>query len=601
VLDPRLIPSPLTADSKPRQILIKEIRKPGFARFSRQSRLVSSLISSLAWLKVTGRLTPAEKGARIRTLLETLGGLWIKTGQIMALRRDIFGGEFCAELAKLQDQATGFSPQLARQILETELGCPIKQVFERFDDEPLAAASVGQVHRARLRGIGTEVAIKIQRPDIRGSFERDMKFIRRLAGTCNRLGILPHLRWDELVLELGQILTEEVDYRMEASSISRMKKSLRKHRIYVPKVFEEYSTQRVLVMEFVDGVFVSDYIYAFHNDRERLEAWMQQNRISARRIGRRLYFSLNRQVFEDGLFHSDLHPGNIVLLRESRLALIDFGAVGSLELTMRTRYGMMCRAIGAADYAKATDLLLDVMPAMPSYVDVPQLRSRTIFFFRAWERRALTRSVPYLEKSFSSIFTGLADIFAAQNIPVSWEFLRLNRTFGALDAPLMHLIPRASYPKMVRQYWLKADQRAIRQANRRASRIRMRRNLVATLGELPGEIGEVLMHGSELIRRAAMTFAQTTSKAAFFATVVFGTIVNIVRMAAAVLVMAFIAQRHPSWLTSGLNRLLQPVPRMSNLVWLLVALAILYFYREVAILKTRFSTRETVAGRDRGN
>src|SRR5262249_37449699 len=150
---------------------------------------------------------------------------------------------------------------------------------------------------------------------------------------------------------------------------------------------------------------------------ERLGEWLAANRVNPKKVGRRLYFSLNRQVFEDGLFHSDLHPGNILLLRNSRIALIDFGAVGSLEATLRSKYALMCYAIGSADYAKATDLLLQTLPALPPSVDIELLKKRTIFFFRSWERRALTRAVPYIEKSFSSIFLGLSDIFGKQKVP----------------------------------------------------------------------------------------------------------------------------------------------------------------------------------------
>lgn len=596
MLDPKLIPSPLLDSSTIREVRIGEVHASAAFRSPRRIWLLLATVFALLWLKLRGRLTAGEKAIRIRLLIETFGGLWVKAGQLMALRRDLFGAEFCAELAKLQDSAVGFSPAIAYRILEDELGCPPDEVFSEFDHKPIAAASIGQVHRARLCREGVAVAVKIQRPDIRHRFDRDMRWIRRVAGWCSRFDILPFFRWDELVLELGQILVEEVDYRMEASSISRMRKSLRKHKIYAPKVFSRYSTARILVMEFVEGVFISDYIHAYYHDPDRLEQWLRENEINPRRVGRRLYFSLNRQVFEDGLFHSDLHPGNILLLRRSRLALIDFGAVGSLEATLRRKYGMMCHAIGAGDYSKAADLLMQTVPAMPSYVDIPLLRSRIIFFFRAWERRALTRTVPYLEKSFSSIFTGLSDIFGKYQVPAGWEFLRLNRTFAALDSPLMHLLPRASFPKLLRQYWVKADGRAIRKSASRKSRIQVLRNVASTLVELPKMLSELMTFEGESLRRNATTLEQTVTKGQFFVAVLFRMLVNAIRIVGIGMLAAFLYQRSPSWFTSGPARdsvpLLRMVPPLGNISWIVAAVLTLYVYHEALLLRNRFATRE---------
>lgn len=596
MLDPKLIPSPLADSSRVRDVRVGEVREPSALRASYRLWLLLTTLLALLWLKLSGRLKPAEKAARIRRLIETYGGLWIKAGQLMALRRDLFSAEFCGELARLQDSAAGFPPAIAYAILESELGRPAGEIFSEFDHKPIAAASIGQVHRACLRREGVAVAVKIQRPDIRGRFERDLRWIGRIAALCRRMNILPFFHWDELVLELRQILTEEVDYRMEASSITRMRKSLRRHQIYAPKVFSRYSTARILVMEFLEGVFVSDYIHAYYHEPARLQQWLQENDIEPTRVGRRLYFSLNRQVFEDGIFHSDLHPGNILLLRHSRVALIDFGAVGSLEGSLRQKYGMMCYAIGAGDYSRAADLLMQTVPAMPPYVDVPALRSRVIFFFRAWERRALTRTIPYLEKSFASIFTGLSDIFGSYKVPAGWEFLRLNRTFAALDAPLMHLMPHASFPRLLRRYWMSADERAIRKSTGRKARVQMRRNLASTLVELPKVAAELMVFLGEMMRRNATGFEQTITKAQFFVEVLFRLLVNGFRIAGIGFFAAFLYQHRPSWFASGPQHnsviLLRKIPVMSGLTWVIVFILGLYVYFQLVQLRDRFATRE---------
>ncbi len=226
--------------------------------------------------------------------------------------------------------------------LSRELGGPVEAFFQEFNAVPLAAASIGQTHEARLRG-GVRVVVKVQRPDIAEAFRSDLRFLKFMIGIIHVLHVLESGRWDEMLWELDKTFSEELDYRLEATSISRMRKLLRPQKVYAPRVFHRYCTRRVLVMEFVEGVFMSEYIHVAQKDPERLRAWSLENNVSPKRVGKKLYLSHLQQVFEDNLYHCDLHPGNIVLLRDDRFALIDFGAIASFEKSFLEKYMLMFR------------------------------------------------------------------------------------------------------------------------------------------------------------------------------------------------------------------------------------------------------------------
>src|SRR5262249_47012461 len=153
-----------------------------------------------------------------------------------------------------------------------ELGRPLSEVFDRFDDQPIAAASIGQVHRARLRQEKVEVVVKVQRPSVEITFRSDLAWIRRLVHTFHRLGLWPHMRWKDLILELDEIVLEEVDYRYELAAARRMRWVLRSHDIYVPKTFRAYTSRRVLVQEYIAGVTMSEYVTILRHTPEIAQA-----------------------------------------------------------------------------------------------------------------------------------------------------------------------------------------------------------------------------------------------------------------------------------------------------------------------------------------
>jgi ubiquinone biosynthesis protein len=460
VLDAELVPTTLSEVRRSRRVEQRPARPPARLRRVDLVRRFLALGAWLAWRRLRGTPSAVDAGIRLRLLLESLGGLWIKLGQLVAMRRDILPVAFCMELSLLQDRAPGFPGTLARRIVEEDLGGDASDLFAEFEEEPFAAASIGQIHYARLRGSRREVAVKVRRPYVKETMERDLAFVRAICVLLERLGVLREAHLVDFLRELDEAMREELDYRLEASSIARMRRSLRPHGLYVPRVFGDLCSARVLTMELIDGVLMSELIAARERDPERVSAWLEENDIDPARVGRLLHASLMRQIVEDNLFHGDLHPGNIILLRKSRVALIDFGSIGTLEARFRTLYRMLNRAMSDLDFEKVADLMSLIAPAPDPGIDWDRVRRNAANALRRAELRAYAPNLVYHERSMSTALLDIARSLAGSGFPIGWAFMRVDRAHVTLDASLTYLVPDVSYLELGQQYWKEARRRS---------------------------------------------------------------------------------------------------------------------------------------------
>jgi ubiquinone biosynthesis protein len=553
---------------------------------------------AMIWNGVIARLwsrpDSAKTGRRTRLFLEKMGGAWVKVGQVLAMRRDLFSEAFCYELSLLQDRARGFPGEVARRIIEEDLGGPISNFFSEFNEHPLAAASIGQTHEGRLRHNGVRVAIKVQRPFIQEHFKRDLSYIRFAVFLLLRFQISPHARWDEGLWELEKTLSEELDYRIEAMSITRMRRSLRDHKIYAPKVFSSLCTQRVLVMEFLEGVFMSEFIAVADADPVRLQRWMAENNVSPRRVGERLYFTHVRQVIEDNLFHGDLHPGNIILLRDSRIALIDFGSVGSFEEGSAKKYRLLFRAMGRGEYDKVADVFLLMGPPLPRAESVDNVKSLIVRALRTWATRTSIKSLPYHEKSLTSATLEIGRISMEHGIPATWEFMRLNRASTTLDASLMFLMPQVNFIKLVQRYQEKAWMRRLK-AGMDQKRLLAQMESVGNALEAPATLAENIYFESEMLRRKARSFQMELSKAGYFGKVIFSIFSRGALLISALALAAFLRKTYAGFQFSEetwFSRLMASLPDYRGELWLAMALFGLYVFQLFMQLRRRFEQKE---------
>ena len=573
-LKPEREPTPLVLHPAIPRVVVEPYQKASQRRGLTVLRTVSGPLWRLVRMTKTGHGDWLGLAQQLRARLEALGGTWIKVGQLLSLRGDLFPDEFCAELSHLQNRATAFPPELARAVIEQELGASCDELFDRFEDTPVAAASLSQVHRAVIRGGRTVVAIKVQRPDMAALVEADMRVIGRVVLFLERNHIATQVRWTDAFVELREIMREEVDYRFEFSNARRLRRSLRKHGIYVPQVFRDLSSRRVLTMEFIHGVVMTDYIEMRRRDPVEVRAWLRENNINPETVGRRLFKTAMRQLLEDNLFHADMHPGNIMLLRDSRLALIDMGSIGSLDFEFLEIYKSSLRAMATGDYGQAVDLNLRMSPEMPA-VDLGELRRRLVRVFTHWARRSQLRSVPYREKSLNSAATECGRILNEYKVPPSWTFMRVSRTWLTLDTSLSELIPEVSYVRLFRSYFANARLRA-QNLTHPFQRLRW------AVGNLASNINTLTVMSAPRLRRGSLNYATGLDRVGRFNASLFSLFGRLCFLTGLFFLLVWDYRRgakYTTWLQfEAVSDILSDGPQFTNLEWYPIIVAIAWSF-----------------------
>jgi ubiquinone biosynthesis protein len=321
-------------------------------------------LSPATWFRRKASLSRAE---RLRMALEELGPIFMKFGQTLSTRRDLLPRDIADELEKLQDRVPPFSNAAARAIVEAAYEQPVAEVFARFDESPIAAATIAQVHGAQLKD-GKEVVVKIVRPGIRALIERDVEVMYTLAELANRYWRdAPRLRPVELVREYEKTILDELNLKREAGNAAQLRRNFAgSHLLYVPEVYWEYTRHNVMVMERVQGVLVNDI------------AELQRRGANIQRLaenGVEIFFT---QAFRHNFFHADMHPGNIFVLLDNpeqpRYAAVDFGIVGTLAPRDQHYLAENFLAFFEHDYRRIAQLHID-SGWIPAHVRVDELES----------------------------------------------------------------------------------------------------------------------------------------------------------------------------------------------------------------------------------
>ncbi len=298
------------------------------------SVLLDRFIRVLRYMVFRGAEGSARKQARLekqavwmRESLIDLGPTFIKIGQALGTRADLLPLEYVKELATLQDQVPAFPTAEAFAIVEAELGRPVREAYAEIDAEPIAAASLGQVYRARL-ATGEEVAVKVQRPNLESTISFDVAILFRLVKLTNHFfpKANENADWEGMLREFHTTIFEEMDYVKEGRNADRFRYNFRTWRaIRVPKIYWSHTNTRVLTLDFIRGTKVVD-----------LEG-LRANRISPVKVNRMLIRTYLKQLLEDGFFHADPHPGNLLVVDSGHLAFFDFGMVGRISPKLQTQ------------------------------------------------------------------------------------------------------------------------------------------------------------------------------------------------------------------------------------------------------------------------
>jgi ubiquinone biosynthesis protein len=376
-----------------------------------------------------GRRRAGSRGERLRLALQELGPIFVKFGQAVSTRRDLLPADIADELAKLQDRVPPFPGATARALIERSYGQSVAQVFSSFEETPLAAASIAQVHAARLPG-GEEVVVKVLRPGMRTVIERDLEVLHAFAALAQRYWTEGRrLRPREIVAEYQKTILDELDLMREAANASQLKRNFAgSDLLYVPEVYWDYCRTDVMVMERIHGVPISD-LHALKAAGTNIPQLAEN--------GVRIFFT---QVFRHNFFHADMHPGNIFVLVDDplrpRYAAVDFGIVGTLDPRDQHYLAENFLAVFDRDYRRVAQLHLESGWVPPgTRIDEMESAVRTVcepIFDR-----------PLKDISFGRILLRLFEISRRFNMQIQPQLILLQKTLLNVEG-----LGRDLYPEL---------------------------------------------------------------------------------------------------------------------------------------------------------
>ena len=425
------------------------------------------------------------RAVRLRLALESLGPIFVKFGQVLSTRRDMLPADLADELAKLQDRVAPIPPDQARAVMIAAYGKPPEQIFKRFDPTPIASASVAQVHFAELPD-GTEVAVKILRPGILPVIEQDLALLRFMAGLVERLFVDgKRLKPREVVAEFDTYLHDELDLGREAANGSQLRRNFaNSHMLLVPEIHWDWCRREVMVMQRMHGTPIGQI--------DRLIA----NGIDLKQLGRfgvEIFFT---QVFRDGFFHADMHPGNILVAPDGRYIALDFGIVGTLTDYDKHYLAVNFLAFFNRDYKRVAS----------AHIESGWVPADT----RVEELEAAVRTVcepifdrPLAEISFGQVLLRLFETSRRFNVEIQPQLVLLQKTLLNIEGLGRQLDPQldlwqTAKPFLVRWMDEQIGMKALLNNFKREAP-----QLAALLPALPRKLGELLSSNTgENLQRA---------------------------------------------------------------------------------------------------
>ncbi|XP_027064119.1 protein ACTIVITY OF BC1 COMPLEX KINASE 7, chloroplastic [Coffea arabica] len=400
------------------------------------------LLDNAKWAYLGGFTEDKQKTRRRRTAswlrecVLQLGPTFIKLGQLSSTRSDLFPREFVDELAKLQDRVPAFPSKKAKEFIEKELGAPVHMLFKEFEERPIAAASLGQVHRAILHN-GEKVVVKVQRPGLKKLFDIDLRNLKLIAEYFQNSETLggPTRDWIGIYEECAKILYEEIDYINEGKNADRFRRDFRNIKwVRVPLVYWDYTATKVLTLEYVPGIKI--------NQLDKIDArGFSRSRISSRAIEAYLI-----QILKTGFFHADPHPGNLAIDVDEALIYYDFGMMGDIKSFTMERLLELFYAVYEKDAKKVMQSLIDLGALQPTG-DMSSVRRSVQFFLDN-----LLDQRPDQQQTLSAIGEDLFAIATDQPFRFPSTFTFVLRAFSTLEGIGYVLDPDFSFAKIAAPY-----------------------------------------------------------------------------------------------------------------------------------------------------
>ena len=458
------------------QRILRVLFKYGFNDLVDRLHIDQYLESGLQMInrKPREQIARLSRPERLRLVFEELGPTFIKLGQLLSTRPDLIPAEYLDELARLQDEVPPFSLAEVHAIFREELGRSPDEVFHYFDAEPLAAASIGQVHRARLDS-GAEVVVKVQRPDIENVIAVDLEILAHLAGLMEQyLEEVQGHRPTAIVQEFARSLSREIDFAVELANVQRFARQFKNNTaIHVPLVYPELSTQRVLVMEYVLGIKAS------------MAGQLREQGYDLPLIAERGATLVMEQIFVHGFFHADPHPGNLFILPDNVVCFIDFGQMGRLSRKDREDF---------------TDLVLDLVAGDERTV-VEGVLKVTVQLGEV-DRESLGRDLgglvdlylyrPLGELEAGRILQDLLDLVTRHKLTFKPAFYQMMKALSTVEGVGLMLDPKLELIRLARPFMRRIRLERMRPARLAEEIARTGSGYLQLLRELPEELRTIL-------------------------------------------------------------------------------------------------------------
>ncbi len=436
----------------------------------------------------TKKPTKSEFPKKLKSAFEELGGAFIKLGQLFSLRPDLIPKEICEEFRSMQDSVPAFEYKEVKKILKTELK---KNAFLDFEKKPIAAASIGQVHIASLKS-GKKVVVKVQRPNIRNQIESDIDILYFIAKLIEKYFDPKLIKPTVIVKEFEEYTQKELDYQHEARNIEVIRKNFEGTKTKIPKVYWDYSTKKVLVLEYIRGEKLSD------------AKKLKDPHIVSKNICNAMY----KQLFIDGVFHADPHPGNIIIMKSNNIAFIDFGIVGYITENIKEKITDMFIAAVDKDISGIADSMVQLGVVKRS-VNREELKQDIIENFSEYYNMSLK------EISISEIFHKVIYITKKHKIKLPKNFVLLSKSAITTESVVQGIDPKFNPVEEARPFVKKLIERRYDPARLlkklRSNMIKIT-NFATKIPDISEEVIDGIYKGDRAIKMIHKDINQMTSE-----------------------------------------------------------------------------------------
>jgi ubiquinone biosynthesis protein len=385
------------------------------------------------------RASTQAQAERLLRVFESAGPTFGKLAQQLSMRADMLPYEYCAELSKMLDRAATFPTPQAIEIIERNLNCPLSEVFEVFDPQPIGSASLACVYQARLR-TGERVAVKVRRPGIGPLIAADLRALDWLLVVGETLTIIPPGATRAFRKEFETILFAEMNFRNEAryTDIFRQRALKQKKGVTAPRIYFDYCTEEVMVSEFVSGVWMWEMMAAVDaNDREFLDT-VKQMGIEPKALARKLVSVMQREIQEELFFHADPHPANLVVMPNNKICFLDFGAIGRFTTQTRKTVREFQIHMIAGDVGRMTNCAISLLgPLPPMDVDAVRREFENIYADAVYAMKS--QDAEWWERSAAQGWLRFMEVARRFSIPAGADTIQFFRTTFAYDAVIMRL------------------------------------------------------------------------------------------------------------------------------------------------------------------